>query len=97
MMPISVFIGICLNGYIKYKIHDREIQISVAFGIMKKKLVLGDRNDQKTSNEFMHVFKEYEKENNKIVGIRRKLKWASFLTFLNVLITGVFIFWFLIN
>jgi hypothetical protein len=100
LIPLTlVFIGILINGFIKHKIFLREIRMNTLFGELKKikilreartqaKLNTDDKSDYDKWNE---TFNKYTTESNKIEEIGKNLNWATYITFTNVLITGIVI------
>jgi len=96
---ILVFIGILINGFIKRKIFLREIRMNTLFGELKKiKIVREARtqaklntDDKSDLDKWSDAFNKYTTESNKIAGIGKNLNWATYITFTNVLITGVVI------
>jgi len=96
---ILVFIGILINGFIKRKIFLREIRMNTLFGELKKiKIVREARtqaklntDDKSDLDKWSDAFNKYTTEINKIAGIGKNLNWATYITFTNVLITGVVI------
>jgi len=96
---ILVFIGILINGFIKRKIFLREIRMNTLFGELKKIKILREArtqaklntNDKSDYDKWNNSFNEYTSESNKIVEIGKNLNWATYLTFVNVLITGIVI------
>lgn len=96
MIPlVLVFGGILFNGYIKREFFIREIKMNVYLGKLKKMLVLYRVNNQDSSKidkeKWDQIFNEYWNESEKLFKIGRYMDYSSFLTFINVIITGLVI------
>lgn len=91
-----VFVGILLNGFIKYRIFTREILMNTHFGALKqieikrKSRPQSDlsNNDISDKNKWTIAFNNYVEENNKITSIAKHMNRSTYFTFFNVLITG---------
>ena len=73
--------------------------MNTLFGELKKiKIVREARtqaklntDDKSDLDKWSDAFNKYTTESNKIAGIGKNLNWATYITFTNVLITGVVI------
>ena len=88
------FINCFLIGFCKYKIHQRDIRISVIQGALNKKATLA-KIENKTASDFKPDFQEdfnkWVEECNKIVKIGNLLNWCIYIGCFTLIITASFI------
>ena len=91
---ILSLISTLISGYTKYRIYNRDIGMSVLHGELKKLLIFSKINNRKEEDvkaEWTVIFDKWVKEFNKIKPVGKLVNISSILTFVTILLTGLYI------
>lgn len=93
-ITILSLISTLIAGYCKYRIYLRDIGMSIHHEELKKLLIFSKIKDKKkedVKSEWTVIYDKWVKEFNKLNPIGKLIKISSVLTFVTILIAGLYI------